>query len=262
MPIPDNSTHTHASLAGFLLVDKPLRMSSMQAVAKVRRLAGGIKTGHAGTLDPLAMGLLVVAVGTATRSLKHLTGLDKRYHTVVDLSAFTATDDAEGELDLVPIAQRPSTQEVEQALARFVGEITQVPPAFSAIKVGGKRAYKLARKGATPEMPPRKVTLHAASLLGYHWPHAEIELHTSSGFYVRSLARDLGKSLGTGGFCASIRRRAVGPFQVEHAIRLDVPPSCIEPSMLMPISDVLGKLKSRSESRSRSPAQVDDGRGT
>jgi tRNA pseudouridine55 synthase len=240
----DNSASSGEPISGFLLVDKPLGLSSMQAVARVRRAAAGARTGHAGTLDPLATGLLVVAIGRATRSLKHLTGLDKRYHTDIDLSAFTTTDDMEGERENVNVVAPPARDDIERALHGFTGEILQTPPAFSAVKIAGRRAYKLARRGLPPEMPPRHVTLHDAVITHYAWPKLGLELHTGSGFYVRSLARDLGKSLGTGGHCASIRRTAVGPFSLDEAMTLEGLPGQLNQSDLLPVEDVLAKGKS------------------
>jgi len=242
MPSLDNSAESSQPISGFLLIDKPIAISSMSAVAQVRRRAGRARTGHAGTLDPLATGLLVLAVGKATRSLKHLTGLDKRYHTVVDLSAFTATDDAEGDRMEIAVNSPPPRDIVEQTLATFLGEILQAPPAFSAVKISGRRAYKLARSGQSPEMPPRQVTLHEATLERYDWPMVELTLHTGSGFYVRSLARDLGKALGTGGHCASIRRTAVGPFDIADASALEALPDVLRQDDLISIEDVLAKV--------------------
>ncbi len=239
----DNSSHSPAPLTGFLLLDKPVGMSSMQAVARVRRAAGGVRTGHAGTLDPLARGLLVIALGKATRSLEQLKGLDKRYRTEIDLSAFTATDDMEGERDEVDVAAIPSRADVERALAAFLGTTLQAPPAFSAVKIGGKRAYALARRGKAVEMPPREVTLHDARVASYHWPVAELELHTGSGFYVRSLARDLGRALGTGGHCMNITRLAVGPFTLDHAVSLEPLATCVDARLLIPVPDVLAAIK-------------------
>lgn len=241
MPELDNPEQKHPATAGFLLLDKPIGMSSMQAVARVRRAAGGAKVGHAGTLDPLATGLLVIAVGKATRSLKHLTGLDKRYSTEVDLSAFTTTDDTEGEREEVSVTAPPSRDHIEHTLRTFLGDIQQTPPAFSAVKIGGKRAYKLARGGAPPEMPPRHVTLHEAAIEDYDWPIVTLSLHSGSGFYVRSLARDLGKALGTGGHCASIRRTSVGPFRIDDALTLEAVQTGWTSVRLLPIDEVLAR---------------------
>lgn len=226
MPQSESQHHeTTPTLAGFLILDKPPGMSSMQAVATVRRRAGGFKTGHAGTLDPLATGVLVLGLGKATKHLQALMDTDKRYHTIIDLSAFTTTDDLEGEREeIAPPRGFPDEAALDTALKNFRGDIMQSPPAFSAVKIGGRRAYKMARKGQSVEVPPRQVCVHGLEILQYEWPRVEIAIHCTKGFYVRSLARDLGIALGTGGHCVSIRRTAVGPFVIEDAIKLeDVP---------------------------------------
>ena len=189
----------------------------MKAVAVVRRKCGGLKVGHAGTLDPLATGVLVVALGRATKSISEVMNTTKRYRTVIDLSAFTTTDDKEGERTEVESSQRPTSSDIEDKLELFRGESLQRPPNFSAMKIGGRRAYKIARAGETPELEPRKVHAHEIALIRYEWPHVELDLHVDKGFYVRSLARNLGEELATGGHCASIRRTAVGPFTLEGA---------------------------------------------
>ncbi len=224
--MPANKPHQTESnsLTGILVLDKPAGISSMQAVAAVRRRAGGAKTGHAGTLDPLATGVLVMAIGRATRLIEQLMATSKRYQTVIDLSAFTTTDDAEGDRMPVQVASAPREEQVREAVASMSGEIMQQPPAFSAVKIGGKRAYKLARQGNPVAIPPRLVQLYSARLVEYNWPNAEVELYTGKGFYVRSFARDLGRSLKTGGYCTALRRTAVGPFNVDQAITLDALP--------------------------------------
>ena len=207
-------------LTGILVLDKDLGMSSMRAVEIARRRAGRAKAGHAGTLDPLATGVLVIAFGRATKAIDLLMATEKRYETDVDLSAFTTTDDREGERREVMIANPPAREKVESVLQNFRGTISQRPPAFSAIHVAGKRAYQLARNDAPPELPPRAVAVHEIALMAYDWPIARISMRTGKGFYVRSLARDLGVALGTGGHCATLRRTAVGPF-TDRRIMLD-----------------------------------------
>jgi tRNA pseudouridine55 synthase len=211
----------------------------MAVVAAVRRKARGTKTGHAGTLDPLATGVLVLALGKATKVIDRLMATDKRYRTTIDLSAFTTTDDLEGEATPIPIERPPSENEIRAALRRFVGAIEQRPPAFSAVKVEGRRAYKLARRGEAVELPPRPVAVHDLELRAYDWPMVEIAIHCAKGFYVRSLARDLGEALGTGGHCRTIRRTAVGPFTEEMAIALDDVPEPLIESDMMPIETAL-----------------------
>lgn len=212
------------ALCGVLVVDKPLGPSSMAVVSRVRRKAGGARTGHAGTLDPLACGVLVLAVGRATKILGRLMATDKRYRTQIDLGAFTTTDDLEGERIEVDVKAPPSEDDVKSVLHRFVGEQTQRPPVFSAVKIGGRRAYQLARRGTVVEMPTRSVTLHAVELVRYAWPLLEVDVHCGKGVYIRSLARDIGEALGTGGHCRSLRRTAVGPFIEQMAVGLDAVP--------------------------------------
>jgi tRNA pseudouridine55 synthase len=227
---------------GFLVLDKPRNMSSMKAVAIVRKKAGGLKTGHAGTLDPLATGVLVVALGRATKSISLVMDTTKKYQTVIDLSAYTTTDDREGERTEIDVDEIPSESDVLHALDSFRGESMQRPPAFSAIKVSGRRAYKLARGGDAPDLNPRPVTAHEVELVRYAWPEVEIELHVEKGFYVRSLARDLGDTLSTGGHCASIRRTAVGPFTLEGALDPEQLPDPLPAGCILDIDSVLHML--------------------
>jgi tRNA pseudouridine55 synthase len=221
-------------LHGIIALDKPLGITSMQAVARVRRLAAGARTGHAGTLDPLATGVLVLALGKCTRQIESLMATEKRYLTEIDLTAFTATDDVEGERTEVPLgspgaaAAPPARAELERLLAgRFTGTVMQRPPAFSAMKVGGRRAYAMARKGEAPELAPRPITIHSIALTAYEWPRLALNVHCGKGTYVRSIARELGQALGTGGHCTMIRRTAVGEFTVDRAVRMDALPERI-----------------------------------
>jgi tRNA pseudouridine55 synthase len=229
-------------LCGVLVIDKPLGVSSMHVVAAIRRQAGGVRTGHAGTLDPLATGVLVMALGRATRCIDQLMDTDKRYRTTIDLSAFTATDDAEGERTTVEPASQPDEARLRVALRQFVGHICQRPPAFSAIKVNGRRAYKLARRGEKVELQPRPVVIHSIDLLRYDWPLLEIDIHCEKGVYVRALARDLGESLGTGGHCTAIRRTAVGPFILEMAKPLNALPTELSQHDLLSIDNAIGMV--------------------
>ena len=217
-------------------------MSSARAGEIVRRRAQFAKTGHAGTLDPLATGVLVFGLGRGTKAVPALMATEKGYVTEVDLSAFTRGDDREGERREVEVAVPPTRADVERALRGFEGEIDQRPPAFSAMVVDGRRAYRIARKDDTFELPPRKVVVHEVRLLEYAWPIAKIDLRCGKGFYVRSLARDLGIALGTGGHVASLRRTAVGPFTLSMAKRLDELPPVIDISCLVPVADALAMV--------------------
>lgn len=208
-------------LHGLLVVDKPLGLSSMDVVRVVRRAAGHCKTGHAGTLDPLATGVLICCLGCATRRVDELMGMTKVYETTVDLSAFTSTDDAEGERQEVGVARQPAATEIRTALDVLTGTIEQTPPAYSAIKVGGQRAYKLARKGDDLVLPSRFVRIDAIEMIGYDWPLLRIVVTCGKGTYIRSLARQIGGLLGTGGHLTALRRTAVGPYTIDRAVKLD-----------------------------------------
>jgi tRNA pseudouridine55 synthase len=238
----NGSAGSAADFSGILVLDKPLGLTSMTAVAAVRRRAGGVRTGHAGTLDPLATGVLVLALGRATRSIERLMATEKRYRTEIDLTAFTTTDDREGERTEVAAAAPPDEAAVRAALARFTGTIQQRPPAFSAMKVGGRRAYAAARKGTPMELAPRPVRVDAIEPVAYRWPLVTLDIRCGKGFYVRSLARDLGVALGTGGHCASIRRTAVGPFTLDEARPLDALPQRLATGDLLPLEAALARL--------------------
>jgi len=212
---------------GVLVVDKPRGPTSMSMVNLVRRRAGKVKTGHAGTLDPLATGVLVLGLGRMTKRLGELTNTDKRYTTVIDLSATTSGHDAESDRVEVECDRTPSLQDLEQAVRTFQGEIMQSPPAFSAVKVGGKRAYAVARSGEKVAIAPRPVRVHDISINSFAWPLVTIDIRCAKGFYVRALARDLGRLLGVGGYCVEIRRTAVGPFTLDMASVLEELPTVL-----------------------------------
>lgn len=198
----------------------------MTVVRRVRKAAGGVKTGHAGTLDPLATGVVICCLGKATRCVEHLMGMPKSYVADVDLSAFTTTDDREGPREEITVASPPEAQQIRDALGGFVGHIQQKPPAFSAVHVQGKRAYKLARQGQTLDLPARTVRIDNIDLLDYRWPTATLRVDCGRGVYIRSLARDLGGALGTGGHLANLRRTAVGAYTLNQAVdeqRLESP---------------------------------------
>jgi tRNA pseudouridine55 synthase len=177
--------------------------------------------GHAGTLDPFATGVLLLLVGKATRACESLMGQRKGYEAVVRLGARSATDDPEGPIAELPSVQPPHEEQLRQAIGQLVGAIQQRPPAFSAMKVGGRRAYKLARAGEAPEMQPRTVTVYALELLDYAWPLARIRVECGRGTYIRAIARDLGEILGVGGYLTELRRTFVGKFHVENAVSLE-----------------------------------------
>ena len=209
--------YSKSALSGFLVVDKPLGWSSMDVVRHVRRAAGNVKTGHAGTLDPLATGVVVCCLGQGTKHVERIMGQPKIYETDIDLSAFTLTDDREGERTEVEVDTPPTEADVLGVLEAFKGEIQQVPPAYSAVHVNGKRAYKLAREGKTVELEPRTVRIDELEVLDYAWPTLRLRVVTGKGFYVRSMARDIGKALGTGGHLSRLVRTAVGDYRIEDA---------------------------------------------
>jgi tRNA pseudouridine55 synthase len=212
--------------SGLVVVDKPGGWTSFDVVAKVRRLAGTKKVGHAGTLDPMATGVLVVGVNKATRLLGHLALTSKVYRATVRLGESTDTDDAEGEPTGATDASGVGDNAVREALAAFRGDIVQVPPQVSAIKVAGKRSYARARAGETVELAPRVVTVHRLDLerVASVKPGTldlDLEIACSSGTYIRSIARDLGVALGVGGHLTALRRTAVGPYDLAQAHTLD-----------------------------------------
>lgn len=207
---------------GWVPLDKPAGMTSTQAVARVKRLFDAQKAGHAGTLDPLATGLLPIALGEATKTVPFLVDSEKAYRFTIRWGEQRSTDDAEGQV-IATSDRRPARAEIEAALPRFVGEILQVPPRFSAVKIDGERAYDIARGGGEVELEARPVEIYEARVLVCpSRDEAELEIVCGKGTYVRSLARDLAEVLGTAGHVASLRRTRVGPFGEEDAIPLEL----------------------------------------
>jgi len=225
-----------SDLSGMLCVDKPLGMTSHDVVGRLRRVAGLRRVGHAGTLDPLASGVLLLCLGRAARLIEYLVGHDKVYETAVRLGQTTATYDAEGEV----LEERPflhlTPSQIETALQSFRGDILQQPPLYSAIKQGGQPLYKLARQGKTEvERPYRPVTIYELTLLRWEPPHLSLRVGCSSGTYIRSLGHDLGETLGCGGHLSALRRLAVGNFGIETAVPLnDLTPNNITNYLLPP----------------------------
>jgi tRNA pseudouridine55 synthase len=206
---------------GWVCLDKPLEMGSTEAVSKIRRLFNAQKAGHAGTLDPLASGILPIALGEATKTVPFMMEAQKVYRFTVNWGVSTDSLDREGEIT-ARSDMRPSVEAVRAALPAFVGEIDQVPPQYSAIKVDGQRAYDLAREGTEFELASRRVTIHEAAVTeAPDADHVEITMRTGKGVYVRSLARDLAAALGAEGHVSALRRERVGPFSTENAVTLD-----------------------------------------
>lgn len=204
-----------------LLIDKPAGITSFGVVARVRRRlsqqAGHkVKVGHTGTLDPFATGLMIIVTGKECRNASNYSKLDKEYEATIQLGQTSTTGDPEGEITDTS-ATEPTRQQIEAALEQFRGAISQRPPVYSAIKINGQRAYKLARKGEVVEMPKRQVTVYSLELLDYHYPELRIRTHVSSGTYIRTLAEDIGRVLETGAYCRELRRTKVAEFRVEDA---------------------------------------------
>lgn len=214
-----------ASRAGFLNINKPLRMTSHDVVARIRRrarvLGAPLKVGHAGTLDPLADGVLVVCLGAATRLSEYMMRGQKSYRATIMLGVVTSTYDAAGEVVQRADAGRVTIDEIRAALPAFIGTIKQLPPMHSAIKVGGKKLYELARRGETIERQPRAVTIHSIRVLAWDSPLLKLEIHCGSGAYIRSLAHDLGEALNVGAHLAGLTRTASGNFTLADSLDLD-----------------------------------------
>lgn len=205
-------------MENILNINKPKGPSSFAVVAAVRKKTGVKKVGHAGTLDPLASGVLVVAVGReATKKISEIVGKEKEYVAEIKLGLVSSTDDEEGTKSAVSDYQ-PSSQEVAEAISGFVGEIQQVPPQFSAIKVSGRPAYKSARRGQKLELAARTVTIKQIELMEYNYPVLRIRVVCGPGVYIRSLARDLGEVLGCGAYMSDLVRTRVGEYRIEDAV--------------------------------------------
>jgi tRNA pseudouridine55 synthase len=208
-----------------LLIDKPAGITSFGVVARVRRvlsqqLGKKAKVGHTGTLDPFATGLMIIVTGKECRNAGDYSKLDKEYEATITLGLTSTTGDPEGELTQVS-SDFPSLDAVQAALQQFTGEITQRPPIYSAIKINGRRAYDLARKGEVFEMPERQVTIFSLDLIEYTYPEIKIRVHVSSGTYIRTLAQDIGAVLETGAYCSQLRRTKVAEYKITEALVLD-----------------------------------------
>ena len=220
-----------------LLIDKPKGMTSFGVVARVRRILTArvkeeyeergetppkrLKVGHTGTLDPFATGLLIILVGKATKRSNEFLKLDKEYEAEIKLGEVSTTGDPEGTIKNVYNGEGMAEEEVKKVVQSFVGEIEQTVPAFSAVKIDGERAYKLARKGKDVKMPTRKVKVYDIEILEYKWPILKIRTKVSSGTYIRTLGEDIGKKLGTGAYLTELRRTMIDKYRVEDAEVLD-----------------------------------------
>lgn len=211
-----------------ILIDKPAGISSFGVVAKVRgklkaEFGKKIKVGHTGTLDPFATGLLILLTGKMTKKSSDFLKLDKTYEATLKLGYTSTTGDPEGEIrEYSEISEFCALSDIKSILSGFIGKITQTPPKFSAIKINGQRAYKLARKGADFEVPSREVTIYNIEILDYNYPELRIRCDVSSGTYIRTLAEDIGKKLGTGAYLTALRRIKIGDYDIKDAKTLDM----------------------------------------
>jgi len=208
-------------VSGWLILDKSYDLGSTEAVSKAKWLFQAQKAGHAGTLDPLATGVLPIAFGEATKTVPYIMDAEKRYRFTAQWGAATTTDDAEGEI-IATSDKRPLEKDIEAVLDQFVGEIDQIPPQFSAVKIGGERAYDLARDGEEVKLEPRKISVHELTIVETPSPDETVfEAVTGKGAYVRALVRDMARALGTQGHVTRLRRLAVGPFRAEVGVTIE-----------------------------------------
>jgi len=210
---------------GILLVDKPASWTSHDVVAKVRSLlkkesGQKIKVGHTGTLDPFATGLLILVIGSYTKRAAEFSKMDKTYEAELTLGATSTTGDTEGEIT-PKSAKKPTEEQVRAVLSQFEGQIEQTPHTYSAIKIGGQRAYKMARQGKEVKLEPRQVTVYSLEFIDYKYPKLSFTTKVSSGTYIRSLAEDIGKKLGTGAYLSALRRTSVGEYSIIEAKQID-----------------------------------------
>ena len=208
------------SIPGILLLDKNRGPTSHDLVASLRRLLGIRRIGHSGTLDPMASGLMVMCVGNFTRLNPWLTQADKTYEATVRLGATSNTDDDEGIISPLDESVEPNLERIECVLSKFTGKIEQIPPSFSAIKIGGVRSHKLAREGKKADLSPRDVHIMHLTIQKYAFPFLEIRVHCSKGTYIRALARDIGRELGCGGYLTTLRRTGIGSMAIENALTM------------------------------------------
>lgn len=229
---------------GLLNLCKPSGITSRDLVNRVQRLVKPHKVGHAGTLDPLASGVLVVCLGPATRLIEYVQRMPKRYLATFLLGRQSDTEDVEGVVTELVDAPIPTAENIRAALSRFIGTIEQLPPAFSALKVDGKRAYDLARQGEIPDLQPRPIEVHSIDLIEYSYPQLTLEIRCGSGTYVRSLGRDIARALGTDGVMSALMRTEIGPFCVQDALGGDdITPQTIDQNFLSP-KTALGDMPS------------------
>ncbi len=213
---------TESISKGIIPIYKPSGMTSHDVIDKLRRQTGERRIGHAGTLDPLASGVLVVGIGReATRRLSEYQQQEKEYHAVIRLGATSTTDDAEGAITTQSVSRPPTQHEIEQVLPQFIGTIQQAPPQHSAVHYQGRRAHQRARAGERMNLGTRTVTINSIEIIAYQYPELSLKVICESGVYIRSLARDMGEALGTGGYIAALQRTRVGEFTCVGCQRID-----------------------------------------
>jgi tRNA pseudouridine55 synthase len=230
------------AISGWVVLDKPFDMTSTQAVGKVRWLFGAAKAGHAGTLDPLATGILPIALGEATKAVPYVQDGTKIYRFAIKWGSATATDDAEGAV-IATSDVRPEQAALEAILPRFTGTILQLPPIYSALKINGERAYDLARAGEAVELTTREIRVDSISLVSHGSEQTVLEVSCGKGTYVRSLARDIAEQLGTRGHVSMLHRAAVGPFNDGNAVTIEMLEAAIDrDSLIRPVAEALDDL--------------------
>jgi tRNA pseudouridine55 synthase len=254
---------------GLLNLCKPSGLTSRDVVNRVQRLVKPHKVGHAGTLDPLASGVLVVCVGPATRLIEYVQRMPKRYLATFLLGRESETEDIEGAVTELADPPVPTAEQVRGVLPRFVGCIQQLPPAYSALKVDGKRAYALARRGEAPDLQPRPIEVHSIDLVDYSYPQLLLDIRCGSGTYVRSLGRDIARALGTQAVMSALVRTEIGPFQNTGALRGDdITPQSIDRELLPPtlalgaMPQVQRDLREIALLRNGQQIKRDDGQGS
>jgi tRNA pseudouridine55 synthase len=229
---------------GLIILNKPVGLSSAKALYRVRALTGQRKSGHAGTLDPAAAGVLVLCLGRATRVVEQLMNQPKIYRAVARLDVTSDSFDSERPLRPVDVTHAPDTAAVGSAVRSFEGVIQQVPPLVSALKVGGRPAYRIERAGRTVELPPRPVAIYWVHVHSFDWPMLDFEVACGRGTYVRALIRDIGQALGVGGCLTSLVRTAIGPWRLENAWTLDALRSASADQYLIPLDAARRQLDS------------------
>ncbi len=238
---------TQLSADGILVLDKPSGISSMEAVRRIKRASGVRRVGHGGTLDPMATGVIPICLGRATRLMEYMLDSSKEYIGEVRLGISTDSYDAEGEITGRSDPSGVEREDIEDVLNRFLGQIEQVPPMFSALKRRGKRLYELARQGIEVEREPRSMTVHSIRLAGWNPPVATVHIECSRGFYMRSLAHDIGVQLGCGAHLKSLTRLRTGRFRIADAVSIETAQRSFEegswPALLASLDSVLGDLR-------------------